>query len=203
MNSSDHSHPDHSARPLDFSPADPATHGVIQRAAEILGRKPSCLDRRNYQCRLLAASLHEPTGRLAYLESREKLHWWAFRKTVMIKVHLRDGDGKDRSVDIETYNPFFGCTVDMLEWIDETAVLIYEEKHHTYVCTFGPHWPPRFVAIEDYWIIKDGVLGYRGYQQNEVQRLSVPDLTPLEPLSLTEAEETGLVPVDVYDQNEE
>lgn len=183
-----------------FSPDDPPAAGVLERAAAMLGRAVSFVDRRGYQCELLAVAVDEPTGRVAYVESRMKKKWWSAWIDVTLKFHLRDANGGDRSANLETYNPFFGCEIGCLVWIDEAAVLIYEEKHNTYVCTCGPHWPPKYVQIENDWIISDGVLGYRDDQQDQVQRLTVPTLTPLEPLSQAEAEAVGLVPVDVYDR---
>lgn len=173
---------------------------VIERVAVLLGREPQYTDQSGYKCDLFAAAIHEPTGRVAYVESRAKKRWWSSLVDVSIKVHLREADGTDRSFDIKSYNPFFGCGVFYFEWLAETAVLIYEEKHDFYACTFGPHWPPRFVELGDYWIIKDSVLGFRDFQQAQVQRLTVPALTPLAPISLEAAKAVGLLPVNVYDK---
>jgi hypothetical protein len=116
---------------------------------------------------------------------------------VSIRIHLVAGPDRDDSVDIESYNPFFGCDVRLLEWIDRAAILIYREKHDTYACTFGDVWPPKFVQIEDRWIVKDGVLGCIGYMEKEVRRLSYPGLDDLEPISVEEAERVGLLPPDL------
>lgn len=100
------------------------------------------------------------------------------------------------SVDIESYNPFFGCDVRLLEWIDGAAVLIYREKHSTYACQFGDVWPPKFAKIEDRWIKKDGILGCIGYGEERVRRLTFPGLNDIEPISMGEAERVGLLPPD-------
>ena len=192
--------PDHTNAFTMFCFASVTEPKVINQVAALLGRAARYTDLWGYECELLAAALDEPTGRVAYLESRAKKKWWSSWIDVTIKVHLRDADGRDRFCDIQTYNPFFGCGVFHFEWYDETAVLIYEEKHAIYACTCSPHWPPKFVELGDFWVIKDNMLGYRSYQQEQVQRLMLPTLTPLEPLSLSDAEAVGLVPVDMSDQ---
>lgn len=171
---------------------------VIERAASILEREPFFVDKRGYECDLIAAAIHSPTNRVAYVQSRAKKRWWSSLVDISIKIHLRAPSGRDSSVDIKSYNPFFGCDVGFFAWLDDTAILVYTEKHDTYACAFGPKWPPQFVEIEDRWIINDGVLGYIGYKENLVKRLSVPSLKQLEPLSISEAEQMGILPPDPY-----
>lgn len=115
---------------------------------------------------------------------------------VSIKIHLRDSQGNDQAVDIKSYNPFFGCDIGFFEWVDDIALLIYAEKHRTYICAFGPNWPPQFVEIEDRWTINDKTIGHIGYKQELVKRLSLPDLNPLDSISRTDADKMGLLPAD-------
>lgn len=171
---------------------------AIEHAASILERERFYVDKQGYECELIAAAYHPPTSRLAYLETRAKRRRWTSMVDVSIKVHLRDISGKDSSVDIKSYNPFFGCDVGFLQWVDDTSVLIYTEKHDTYVCAFGTQWPPQFIAIEERWLIKDDVLTYIGYEQAVVQRRSIPDLTLLDPIQVSEAEQMGILPPDPY-----
>lgn len=174
--------------------------GRIERAAVLLGREPFYVDQHGFECELLDAAIDAATNRIAYVESRakENLRKGSSTVDISIKIHLRDVDGNDKSTDIKSYNPFFGCDVGFFEWVDDTAILIYTEKHDTYVCAFGSKWPPRFVEIEERWIINDRMLGYIGYKQDTVQRLSIPDLVPQESLTTTDAEQQGLLPVDPY-----
>jgi hypothetical protein len=112
---------------------------------------------------------------------------------VDIRIYLVTSDGRHESVPIETYNPFFGCDVRFFEWIESRAVLIYREKHDTYVYSFGDLWPPRFVEIERRWQIVGTQLGYRGYRASQVQRLALPGLDWLATLSLSNARLQGFV----------
>ena len=170
----------------------------LERVAKLLKRQPSFIDKRGYKCELLGAAIHPTSNELAYVESRAKKRWWTPMIDISIKIHLRDRTERDSATDIKSYNPFFGCDIGFFEWIDDTALLIYTEKHHTYICAFGKTWPPRFVEIEDRWVINNNMLGYNGYKQTSVQRLSIPDLSPHDPIAIDTAEEIDLLPADPY-----
>ncbi len=169
---------------------------AILKAASILGREPFYIDERGYECDIFAAAIHPDGDRLAYVESRAKKRWWTPMVYIAIKIHLHDSAGKASSVDIKSYNPFFGCDVGYFDWIGDTAVLIYQEKHETYACAFGTNWPPTFITIEDRWMVKDSILAYIGYEMDVVQRLAVPDLSQLDSISVHDAEQKGQMPPD-------
>ena len=61
-----------------------------------------------------------------------------------------------------------------------------------------PSWPPQFIEIEDRWMIRDGMLGFLGYKQDVVQRISVPDLAWHEAISIAEAKQAGVLPDDPW-----
>jgi hypothetical protein len=170
----------------------------LEHAVEILNRTALFVDAQGYECDMFAAAVHPRTQRVVYLESRAKEQGkWV---DIAIKIHLYDPLHGDKSVDIESYNPFFGCDVLLLEWIDDSvALLVYREKHWTFVYRIGDRWPPPFVKIEDRWQIKDGVLSYVAYKAETVQRLSVPSLQPLPVLTLSEAEHSGQLPPPLYE----
>jgi len=169
-----------------------------RRAVDVcthLGRPVSLVDAEGYECEIIDAT-QSASGAIAYVESRAK-ELSSGMVDVSIRIHLVTGPDRHDSVDIESYNPFFGCDVRLLEWIDRAAILIYREKHSTYACRFGDVWPPKFVKIEDRWIAKDGVLGCIGYDNERVRRLSYPGLDEIEPISVGEAERVGLLPPDL------
>jgi hypothetical protein len=171
----------------------------IQEAARMLRRQPSFTDEEGYEHELIAAAVSE-VGGLAYVESRAKdagshPHGAGGRNIdISIRIHLVTADGTHRSADIESYNPFFGCDVRFFEWFGEAVVLIYREKHWTFACRFGDTWPPKFVKIEDHWVLHERQLSYIGYKQENVRRLSIPGLEELEPLTRDAAAELGLLP---------
>lgn len=172
---------------------------AIKQAALILGREPVFVDRRGYECEIIAAAVHSPTNRVIYVESRAKKRWWSSMLDITIKIHYVDANRKSSSVDIESYNPFFGCDVGMIEWIsDDIALLIYSEKHWTFVYRIGDTWPPQFAKIDERWSIKDDVLSFMTYQADVVQRLHIPSLKPLASVPVSEAETNGSLPPDPY-----
>jgi hypothetical protein len=172
----------------------------IETAARILARAPFYKDEGGCEHELLGAAISE-SGCLAYVDSQTKdggpnPHGCGGRHIdVSIRIHLLGREGADRSVDIASYNPFFGCDVRYFEWIGETVVLIYREKHCTYACSFGGDvWPPKFLKIEDDWLIHETQLTYLGYKESSVRRLSFPALDPLDPLPNEEAAKLNLLP---------
>jgi hypothetical protein len=171
----------------------------VQEASRLLGREPIMTDKEGYECELLAAAISSP-DRLAYVESRAKDvgsdPYGAGGRSIdiSIRIHLFEKHGPNRSADIESYNPFFGCDIRFFEWVGDTAVLIYREKHWTFVCRFGAQWPPIFVKIEDDWVLHGNQLAYLAYKGEFVQRLSFPDLAKLEPLSKDTAKTYNLLP---------
>ena len=108
---------------------------------------------------------------------------------VSIKIHYLERDGRTSSVDIESYNPFFGCDVGLLGWVnDEVALLIYTEKHWTFAYRIGDQWPPQSVKIERRWQMADNVLSYMAYKADMVKRLRIPSLEAMVDISVADAE---------------
>ena len=168
-------------------------------AAALLGRPVFFVDTDGYECEIIGAATNA-WGDIAYVESRAKdvgfNQYGANQRHVdiSIRVHLTEKSGGHKSADIESYNPFFGCDVRFFDWKDHTVVLVYREKHWTFACRFGDIWPPRFVKIEDDWILNDKVLEYSGYKEDVVCRLSFPQLDVLEPIVMAQAAGLGLLP---------
>src|SRR5262249_750526 len=148
------------------------------------------IDTDGYECEIFGAAINQITGTVAYIESRaqeqEKLFPGFEQKyvDVSIKIHIDNMAGHHKSIDIKSYNPYFGCDLRFFDWIGDSVLLIYQEKHSVIACRFGDIWPPRFVKIEDRWLLKDSVLAYIGYKNSFVQRLSVPELDELESISI-------------------
>lgn len=189
--------------PLRFSSGQPPDPERLEAVAQLLGRPVTYVDMDGFECEIIGAAIQN-LGEIAYVESRAKdvghnVHAENQREIdIKIRVHLVRVSGHHESIDIESYNPFFGCDVRFLEWVGPTAVLIYREKHWTFTCRFGDVWPPRFAKIEDRWIISGSVLAYTGYKEEIVRRLSFPELAELAPLTLEEAKRAGLIPKKTY-----
>jgi hypothetical protein len=186
--------------PLRSSSGQPPDPERLGAAARLLGRPVAHVDPDGYECEIIGAAISD-SGEIAYVESRAKdvgyNRYGANQRhiDVSIRVHLVRQSCQHDSAEIESYNPFFGCDVRYFEWVGPTAVLIYREKGSTFACRYGDIWPPRFVKIEDAWVINGGILGYIGYKEEAVGRLRFPELEGLEPLPVAEAERAVLLPV--------
>jgi uncharacterized protein (TIGR02996 family) len=164
----------------------------IDRAAEALGRPASHVDAEGYERDIVAAATNALTGAVAYVESRSQQR--GNFVDITYHLHVRDRSGREAAWEVETYNPYFGCRVEFLEWYGDAVLIIYEEKHRTYVCRFGLDTPAQFQPIEYAWKLDGRHVGYWGYREARVRRLSVPDLQALPPLSEEEAAGWDLLP---------
>lgn len=71
---------------------------------------------------------------------------------------------------------------------------VYREKHHTYVCSLSLTGDKKRTQIEDEWLVVNDELMYRSDIPDQVERLGLPDLKKLDPLSSLEARERGILP---------
>ena len=181
--------------PLRFTSGDHPDQETILRAAVRLKREPFYVDNDGFECEIIAAAVHADGLRLVYVESRAKP--CGKFVDITIKINYVNAFGGTSHVDIESYNPFFGCDVGFLRWInDDIALLIYTEKHWTFAYRIGDKWPPNFVKIEELWQIKDDVLSYRKYKADVVKRLRIPSLEPMHDISVSDAERDGTLPAE-------
>lgn len=160
----------------------------VLAAAQHLGRDVRHVDMYGFQREIIAAT--EPTaGRpLAYVESqaREK---YPGGVEVYFYLIIRETDGAVRGTELESYNPFFGCEVGYLEWCQDCIILIYREKHRTYVCRVDPKNRTAFVAIGDDWVVEAEVISHRFALDPTVRRLALPNLNDLPPMTNRECTE--------------
>jgi len=165
---------------------------AVRRVADMLGRKPRSVDESGYQVEIVSAAVRGDRRAVAYVRSRAK----QLPDLVDVTFHLvlRELEGKEVAWEIETYNPFFGCDVRLLEWFDERVVIIYREKHHTYVCRLGFDQAVERRRIEDDWIRAGDVVGYRALKESTVRRVHLPDVSELSPLSEEDARMLQLLP---------
>jgi hypothetical protein len=164
-----------------------------EAAARMLGRSVRFVDDNGYQREMFAAAINEQTGIIAYVETRAKQ--LSNEVDIGIRLHLRSQDGREAVWEIISYNPYFGCNVRFMEWFGETLLIIYREKHRTYVCRIGLDLPAVCKEIGDYWIMNGSVLASRRDKTDvTVRRLSVPGLSELPDLSQDDARSAGIFP---------
>jgi uncharacterized protein (TIGR02996 family) len=164
----------------------------LEAVAQSLHRPSRFVDASGYEHRLVAGALHPWEPVIAYVECRSRTEPSGY-VDIEFQLHVRRGQ-ELRAWPIETYNPYFGCDVRFMEWYGDSAVAIYREKHHTYACRFGLNHRPTFKAIEHYWVLDGRHLGYWGYRETAVRRLTIPALADFPSLTADEATAWDLVP---------
>jgi hypothetical protein len=145
-------------------------------AARSLGRQVYEIAPDDYECEIIAAAKHPNLDAIGYVESRARQV--GENIDVTFGVNIRQ-DGSNRRWELQSYNPYFGVDVSYLEWWGNALVLIYREKHDTYVCSASHSTEAQFAKIEDVWTIDNQCLSYRRYNDSNIRSLSLPDLTPL------------------------
>lgn len=176
--------------PLRYSAGDGPNARELERAAAALGEPIRATDSSGYECELIAAAVND-AGSIVYVRSRCKEREGVV--DIEFRVHLFTADG-DASWPIETYNPYFGCDVRLIDWIGDVAIVIYREKHHTYVCRAGRRDAAAFARIEDDWVIGPDVVAYWEWNATRVSRMRLSDFHELEALSEEEARVLNLLP---------
>lgn len=180
---------------------------AIQTVASRLGRSAFEVDADGYEHRIIAASLDFENARYAWVEGRSKDHGRIV--DVCFHLNVRTGDRLIVRWEVETYNPYFGCQIEFMDWVQDHFVLIYHEKHDTFVCSFtllpqetadgetaevpirgplGRH------EIADGWLVRGDELFYRDATAGLVQRRALPGLEELPPWTAEQARAAGVLP---------
>jgi uncharacterized protein (TIGR02996 family) len=163
----------------------------IEEAARAIGQAEKRTDKDGYELTIIDAATNGRTGAIAYLESRSK--WIDRLHDIHYHLYLRDAAGHTVAWEPHTYNPYFGCNPQFLEWYGDRVVFIYEEKHNTYIARFGFDGPAMFRDIEYPWILDGCEIVFRRWRAPNLERLSIPDLELLPPFSESEAGERDLL----------
>jgi hypothetical protein len=141
---------------------------------ELLHTLDNYLDEDGYNWRMIAGMVDEAGQRLAWVERKER------ERGTYVDVHyyLRTRDERGLGVrwEIETYNPYFGCWPEFLQWMGNSVVIIYEEKHDIFIASVERDCPVRRVEITRSWNVIENLLEYRLESTGEVVRLRLPSL---------------------------
>ena len=162
----------------------------IREAAKALRRAVRFRDIEGYDHEIVAAALDPDWGRVAIVECTQKR---VEERGVDISFYLRIRAFPNWKADIEleTYNPYFGCRVRFFRWLGDSVLLVYDEKHETYACRWGAHAPARFVVIGNDFAVGESTLGFKTYGEDQIRRLELPSLTELAPVPLVAAAAGG------------
>lgn len=171
---------------------------AIGQVAARLGHPASYVDTDGYEIEITAAAVHQELDRLAWVISRAKeldTHPLTGKPDHYIDISFHLCAMVDGKVVINwepyTYNPYFGCDVSHIEWHGDYVVIVYREKHDTYVAAANTDGSVKYVKIGHRWGIHENTVGHMDWFQPQVNRLTIPDLEVLSPLTEDEAKEAG------------
>jgi hypothetical protein len=153
-----------------------------------------------YTWQVIAAAIDDEKERAAWVEWKEKDRGRIV--DVFYYLKARDELGRPRRWEIETYNPYFGCTVGFLGWAGDAAVLVYRDKHDSYVACLDKNNDARRVEISDEWLVSGDIVLYRSEQPDRVERLTLPSLDSAGSIGADEAERQNLLPPGYHEANE-
>ena len=156
---------------MDFHPP---FREAADKLNELVNTLNNFLDEDGYTWRMIAGTVDEAGQRLAWLERKEK----ETGNYVDVHYYLRTRDELGLGVhwEVETYNPYFGCWAEYLQWIDRSVVMVYEDKHDLFVASVGRDRRPCRVEITRQWKVLENILEYRLEPSGEVVRLQLPSL---------------------------
>lgn len=84
--------------------------------------------------------------------------------------------------EVDTYNPWFGCTVHWMRWFGDSLVVVYSEKHRTIACALDREGAPRMRVVSSAWQIVGDTLLFASEARGLVERVSLPELVVWAPL---------------------
>jgi len=184
--------------PMMFAAVLANTSEAINVVAERLNIPAQYIDDEGYEIEITTAAIHPEEDMYCWVQcqAKEYTHYPNVGYFVDVAFHLLAVvNGKlALAWEIETYNPYFGCKVGHLSWLGSNVILIYREKHHSYICSLSTTNDTIVRReISDKWVIVKDVLGYRIYGESQIRRYALPALERLEPLTEQQAIEAGFI----------
>lgn len=146
---------------LDLSPDFDAATRMLNRLSEA---REIYIDDDGYEWRVLAQNIDEKMRRLAWAEWRFK-QGRGEHEYHNYYLKRRDAAGKFSVWEIETYNPYFGCSAEYLGWAGDNLIFVYEDKHDTFVARMDPDGSVERIEIKPAWKIEGEILNYANGQQ--------------------------------------
>lgn len=185
---------------------------AIATVCQRLKRELHFVDEKGYEQEVTAASVDQAHRRMAWVECHSKESKTAHYVDVAFDLKVQVAERLVVDWEIETYNPYFGCQIELFVWTPEHLVVIYHEKHDTFACSFavtpneGERTPIGLPLarheIADEWMVKDDVVLYRSETVDKVARRQLPQLELLEEWSADYARSMGLLPPGYDEMNE-
>lgn len=173
---------------------------AICRVSQAIQQPIRYTDSQFYLHEITAGTVHPNKSWVAWVENTYKKLTDHVDTEFWLKI--RHENGKTVEWTIDTYNPFFGCRVGYMSWHDDRIVLIYREKHDTYVCSRDFDGSKFQEVVADEWLVADNYIYFRSDKPDLVERLVMPSLQRLDPISAEQARESGVLPPGYDSRNE-
>lgn len=162
-----------------FPDDEPDTTEAIAAACARLGLPEEWSDAAGYEHSIVGGAVDG--DRVAWVEQKSRTTSGGWQD-VDFYLNMCAGDDLLREWMVETYNPYFGCTVHHLRWSGDEVLAIYREKHLTLACALGPSGPPRMRVLDWRWRLLGDVVLYASEARGLVERVHLPSLTRRSPL---------------------
>lgn len=95
----------------------------------------------------------------------------------------------------KTQHPGHGCDIYLIEWFEDSLIVIYHEKHNVVISSVKDKNITTFEFYGDQLSRRDNVLYFKEYDQKDtVGILKIPEISELESISLEEAVKNNTLP---------
>ncbi|WP_447635123.1 putative collagen-binding domain-containing protein [Flavobacterium microcysteis] len=95
----------------------------------------------------------------------------------------------------KTQHPGHGCDIYLVEWFDDSLIVIYHEKHNVVMSSIKDKNITTFEFYGDELIRRNDLLYFKEYNQKDAVRvLKIPEIIELESISREEAVKKDLLP---------
>jgi hypothetical protein len=161
-----------------------------ERIKEFLGTEKEFTDKDGYLHEILA--LTKNNENICVIESKEKMVKNLL--DISIKCKILSNGKLIIEKDIESYNPFFGCDVLFIAWIEDSVIFVYTEKHNTYVGKYTIDTDIVFQNIGRTWKYSKNILGFYKWNDENIYILQIPELKIIGKVNEKTAGELGINP---------
>ncbi len=158
-------------------------------------RNKSHVDKHGFEYEVIAAAKHSEDI-WGFLECKAKDDKGMV--DITFTVYLSKQNKVVHSWEIESYNPYFGCDVSYIKWRSDSLVVIYEEKHDTYLAVVSLDATDKFKVIEYKWCLSNDTVYYRGYKETVVKQVVIPSLITKNDIALEQAKALKFLPKEMY-----
>lgn len=130
------------------------------------------------------------------VENNNQIAWFE-KCEVGPELRIKIYENDEKLVDWEPISDHidWGCDVAYLQWVSDCLIFIYKEKHMAYIVKFDNQNISHVPMLGEALCIHENIVYFEQYSkagEQKIDRITLPDLEILEPLSMEQFEETGL-----------